>query len=477
MMTKVCRRLSLISTLFFLLLFCGKDASAQEDLKNEIGTVHSESRLTEKISKTAAKSEEKERTDKYKTGITYADVLKEPDNIDLNFRYAQEQIVKGRLLGAAATLERILLVNPNLADVRLLYGVVLYRLDNLNEAQRELDALKAVPLPARIKQDVSLYLKKIQSRKRSTHVSVRESLGWGYDTNRNASPSSKFQWFNEVPLATTGNNVRRPDTNFLNVTTVDVSHNLGFQAGHSVFGSFTYFLQEQTNVNSLDLSSFQYEFGGTFKNKHVDFTPSFYASNVLLSREGFLRTQGGKFLFERNVTKRLGAFYSFGIERQDYTNIFEDNNAYNRKGPQIDNFLGINYMLLPTMRWTTSVGYSHKFAKQDYYAYDHVTLNNSHTWILPKGQFLINAINAYFDNYDAPDFAVSPRNRHDKIMRYRVTYGVPLTTLLIGKILPGPLKDTVFTFSYEYYRSLSNITNYSYNDSKLQALLNFRWEY
>ena len=67
--------------------------------------------------------------------------------------------------------------------------------------------------------------------------------------------------------------------------------------------------------------------------------------------------------------------------------------------------LGFNYMIIPTMRWTTSIGYGHKSAKQDYYAYDRLSLNNTHTWILPKGMFLINTINVYFDRYDAPDFA------------------------------------------------------------------------
>jgi len=48
--------------------------------------------------------------------------LEDPDNIMLNFRYAQTQIKNNNLLGAAGTLERILLVNPNLSKVRLGIG-------------------------------------------------------------------------------------------------------------------------------------------------------------------------------------------------------------------------------------------------------------------------------------------------------------------------------------------------------------------
>ncbi len=61
--------------------------------------------------------------------VTLADVFANPDNLDLNFRYAKAQIARGDLLGAAATLERILLINPDLTRARLLYGIVLFRLD------------------------------------------------------------------------------------------------------------------------------------------------------------------------------------------------------------------------------------------------------------------------------------------------------------------------------------------------------------
>lgn len=448
-----------------------------EDIGRETETVRRETWDVRRSDKVAATSEAKAIEDKYKTGVTYEDILKDPDNINLNFRYAQNQIANGELLGASATLERILLVNPNLADVRLLYAVVLYRLDSLNEAQKELDLLKSVPLPAKIRNEVNQYQKRIKFRKKRTRFGVRESLGWGYDTNRNAAPHSKQLLAFNTALDAQGSNVQRGDTHFTNITTVDVNHDLGFQAGHSVFASFTYFLQRQTKVHSLNLGSFQYEVGGTYKSKYFNFTPSFFASHIFLSDQSFLRSQGGNFLFDRDINKKLNVFYNFRIERQDYMNISENNTATDRKGPQIDNLWGVNYTIIPTMRWTSCIGYSHKFAKQTLNAYDRISLNNTHTWIWPKGQFVINTLNAYFDNYDSPDFSVANRIRHDKSVRYRFTYGAPLETLLIGKIFPKPFKDIVFTFSYEYYHALSNITNYTYTNNKMEGLFTKRFEF
>ncbi len=471
-----CPKIFSVLTCIAFLLTLTPSGSA-EDITNETDTLRRETWSQKQTAGVAEKSKEKAAEDQLRTGVTYEDILKDPDNIPLNIRYAQEQIARGELLSASATLERVLMVNPNLADVRLLYAVVLYRLDSLNEAQKELDALKAVTLPPAIRDQVSDYGKKIKRRKRRTHFSIRQSNGWGYDTNRNAAPSSKFQLANDQAQDLFGSNNKRGDTHFLNISSLDVTHDLGFQAGHTVFGSFTYFLQEQTNVNSLDLGSFQYELGGTYKSKWFNFTPSFVASNIFLSSESFLRTQGGNFLFEREVTKKLKAFYNFRVERQDYMNISENNDAASNKGPAFSNFWGASYILTPTMKWTSALGYTKKDAKQKYDGYDRLSLNNTHTWILPKSQFLINTLNINFDNYEGPQISVAGMNRHDKTLRYRATYGAPLTTLLIGKILPKPLKDITLTFTYEFYRALSNITNYSYTNSKLEGMLTKRLEF
>lgn len=460
----------------FLFLFSSGNLFA-EDVQREVETVRRETGTTRQIGTAFEKSEEKAKLDRLKTGVTYEDILKDPDNIDLNYRYAKEQIARGELVSASATLERILLIRPELADVRLLYAVVLYRLASLGEAQKELNVLKGMALPPKIKSEVETFQKKIKYKQRRTHFGLRESIGWGYDTNRNASPHSKQQLVNNVMQDVSVPNRRRPDTHLINVTSVDVTHDLGFQAGHTVFANFNYFLQEQTKVRSLSLGSYQCETGGTYKSKWLDFTPSFYFGYMYLSDQSFLRTQGGNFLFERDLTKKLNVLYDFRIERQDYMNISEDNEATDRKGPMFSNLWGLNYTILPTMRLSSSVGYSVKRAKQDYNAYDRISLNNTHTWIWPKGQFVINTFNVYFDNYDAPEFSIVSKIRHDRSIRYRATYGVPLETLLIGKLFPKPFNNIVFTISYEYYHALSSITNYTYTNNKIEGLFSKRWEF
>ena len=74
--------------------------------------------------------------------ITFEDVYAAPDNAVLNLAYANQEISKGDLLSAANALERLLLSQPNLDSVRLLYAKVLFMLDDKAAAARELDVLK-----------------------------------------------------------------------------------------------------------------------------------------------------------------------------------------------------------------------------------------------------------------------------------------------------------------------------------------------
>jgi hypothetical protein len=86
-------------------------------------------------------------------------------------------------------------------------------------------------------------------------------------------------------------------------------------------------------------------------------------------------------------------------------------------------------------------------------------------------------MDAIFDYYHEPDTAVASLYRRDKSLRYRVTYGAPLTFLPIGKFLPRPFQDITFSFSYEYFRELSTITNYTYTNHAYQGILTKRWDF
>ena len=133
--------------------------------------------------------------------VTYDDVLSNPDDIELNLRFARAQVNQGNVRGAAATLERILLVDPDLAQVRLFYAVVLFRLENIDEAEKEFRAVAALDIPDDVRAEVDRYLERIALARRVTRYTATLSVGMHIDTNRNAAPRTGTLLFLNIPIA------------------------------------------------------------------------------------------------------------------------------------------------------------------------------------------------------------------------------------------------------------------------------------
>src|SRR5690606_34611785 len=84
-----------------------------------------------------------------------------------------------------------LLARPDLDQVRLFYAAVLYRLDQLGEAEQEFKVLQARPLAASQQAEVARYLQLIAERRKPLKQAVTLSFGAHWDNNRNAYPIEK----------------------------------------------------------------------------------------------------------------------------------------------------------------------------------------------------------------------------------------------------------------------------------------------
>jgi tetratricopeptide (TPR) repeat protein len=440
------------------------------DEKRDVETVERGISTEEMAARLAMEAEEQETLEGFKP-VTYENILDDPDNLDLNFRYARLQLLERDYLSAAGTLERILMINPNLAPVRLFYGISLYQLDNLTEAERELEKLEGIEMSAKLREDVDLYLDRIRLSRKATRFSLRQSLTYGFDDNRNASARSKESLSGGVITPLTGTDRRRRDTSLSSVSSLSVTHDPGFQAGHEFFGSFTYFLQEQTKVDTLDLQSFGGEIGGIYKNELANVIPTISVSHLFLSRETFLRSFGFGVSVEHEFNEAYSMVLSSRFDLQDYQNIADNTTSSEREGPQFELDLTGNFLVSSNKRLSAGIAYTNKHAERKDNAYQGLSFSVDHIWLLGQGQYLLNSATVDIDYYEGIDNAIVGHIRRDKSFRYRISYGIPLTFLKIGNILPKPLKDINITLTYEYYRSDSNITNFSYRNNKYQALM------
>ena len=414
--------------------------------------------------------------------LSYADVLRDPDNIDLNFRFARQQVRRGDVRGAAATLERILLINPDLAQVRLFYAVVLFRLDNVDEAEREFRAVAALDIPAEVRAELDSYLGSIKRQRQTTRYTASLSLGAHFDTNRDASPSSGSVLFLDAPiiLDAAGKPFKEDDdVGYLGIGTLRVDHDLGYQERHELFGELTYYHDEQVQQDPFDLQAFIFKAGGVYRSPFwdIDVVPSVFRTHLRLSRETFFQDFGFDLRFEREFGPRIKAFAGTRLSDQTFSPINENTASQLRDGRQIEGILGATYVIDPAMRISGDYLRFDKNAKGKFFGYARDQFRVNLTVLLGEGQYMLTQVSYQRDRYDQPDFFISSRTRHDDLIRTRFTYGAPLVVFFGLGTLPRQLEDVTFGGSVEMFRAHSNLENFGYRNIKVQALLTKTWRF
>jgi hypothetical protein len=117
--------------------------------------------------------------------ISYADILADPDNPALNQQFANERLAGGDAKAALAAVERVLVAEPTNFAARLFRAEILVALGADLQAEGELRALAALPLPSDIKKRVKKLRDRLSARQRQ--FSARLNLALGFMENSNAA--------------------------------------------------------------------------------------------------------------------------------------------------------------------------------------------------------------------------------------------------------------------------------------------------
>lgn len=116
-------------------------------------------------------------TPQSETGI-FEQVLGDPGNLELNFLLFKKQLAENNVKGATATLERVLLTDPNSKLARIMYAQLKLRMGNRTEGLRNLD---------QISQDTTA-----TSDMRKNAAALREGLKRAEQMNTRRIPRKKF---------------------------------------------------------------------------------------------------------------------------------------------------------------------------------------------------------------------------------------------------------------------------------------------
>lgn len=463
---------------FSLFLIAPVQAQAPSD--GEIERLEEEERQRKARTRAAGKATDR-RPVEGAGDITFEDVLDDPDNQELNFRYAKAQIDSGNLTGAAATLERMLLIDPDLADIRVYYGLVLFRLDSLGEAERVLEEALELPLSASLRQEAERYLAEIIKRKKRFRASVQLSLGSHYDWNRNAASNTGANLVLDSRLDLEEEDRRQYDWAIVGSLRGEFSYDLGFQAPHKLIGAFTYYHDEQMGIEDLDTKAGTVSGGFKLVFPWATVTPTAFHTLTSLSHERYYRGRGAKLRAERKIGDAVDVHATGQYTHTKYDVLFESTSSKLRSGHRWDWETGASYSLTPAHRLSATYRHIASRAKENYLEYNAHEAEIGHTWLTGSGQFLLTTFGYRRALYRDNDVAVSEKRRNDNRLRARLTYGLPLRTAIDFDGVPEDLKDAtdgwIWTLSAEVLQQYSNIINYQYQNRRFQTMLMKRWEF
>ncbi len=408
--------------------------------------------------------------------VEFEDVLQHPDDVELNYFYARSQLAAGELRGAASTLERILLLAPDLARVRLLHAVVLFRLDDLNEADREFRTVAKLPMDDRLREELEFYLEQIELRRKTTRYSASLAAGMQWDSNRNAGPESDSILFFDTPFDLVSGR-KKSDFSGLFLAGLRARHDLGFDAGHALQGGVQFYGQKQFDETELDLLSFSAEGGGLYRSPIADLQPSLYGTYLNLDGESYVSSVGSGLRASRRVSKWLDVFARVRLDYELFERLRNSPTTDQRTGARVQAQAGASFTPLPMLRVDAGTGFVHKHAKERFYTYTGPTAFLSGTVLLGQGQFLLSSFSFEWDAYRGHEPIVSHRNRRDAIYTGGLSYGAPMGFLLPFLASSRFLRDTLFTLNATYLNEQSTLRNYQYDDWRLSFLWSKNFEF
>ena len=414
--------------------------------------------------------------------VTYAEILKDPDNIALNVAYARQQVEQGRLKAAATTLERVLLVEPKLHEVRLFYALVLIRLDSLETAERELEQLRQLDMPPDLRAQLDGLIAQINNRRRRWEASLLTGVGVSYDWNITGVPANRQVVFAGVPARLDDQSDRTGDFAFTAFSRVDIAYDLGFQARHQLIGSATGYFNDKVNVDRLDVGSYAVDAGLRLRLPGFTLTPEVFHSVLWLSHERYYANYGGQVKVRVPLPPDIALFGQAGYTNEGFNRISETTSAVQDSGWRLDGLVGLEWDLDARNRLTFTYDARAKYGA---FNYDHNWrhgLTADYLRILDKGVFVGGNLRlARRQDFRGDPFVDPARQRQDDIVRVRARIGAPINALIDLDGMPDAVRNglgkTVASATGEVYRSMSNIRNYQYWNRRADVLLTRKWTF
>ncbi len=389
--------------------------------------------------------------------ITYMQILQDPNNLDLNLKYAQQQGKVGNFKQTISTLERLNMLYPDNVEIKLYLLSVLVQVDSPEKANTIIEDMK-------LRRDLS-------AEDLETLQEIEEELKDREPSLWNLTADVGFG-------ATFSNNVNSVSKNRLKLDEDSVA-------------AFTSAMHDRTESASLGItatrpigeeSSLLFNFGHTTSNQYQEADDDFQSYGLTIGLDTTLGNQSlSPYLIMSKTDAQhdadsfsmmvgVGGFFTVGERHSfSYGYSYSDSKA-NRNSSDLTadetNSIGHTYnfgydlILTPIISSSLSLGYSDSDAKvdagNDYETYEFgLGLNFAFPWA-----YIAWSASTSFNDYKVADSSVTSA----KLRSDNATTTDLMITKAIGDIFPAidPNRTLFINLSYEKTFSEANIMNYDY---------------
>ncbi|MEM9234265.1 MAG: porin family protein [Pseudomonadota bacterium] len=391
--------------------------------------------------------------------ITFQQVLQNPSDQQLNINYAQQRREAGDLLAAAATLERLLMNEPNWDQARLLYASVLYQLGDYQAAKREADLLEGRDLSDDALIELERFRDASIKKTGRTRVTGRVSLGLGYDENAGSQLAEDGlpEIVDQFSMVLRGRAKLEHDLS-------STSELTAFVEGDAYYKQF-----EDSDFSEFLIANLRA--GLTGETPLFDWRSNLSARTVRIGGDGYLEEIGGQVRFSRDFTPKSRGVLSLAYHGQDYSSIFGGgDNSSERDGDRFDVSASLFHSFTPKYRASFGLSYRDKTVDlataEEFFAYQFIGVNTGFRVFWPEGSYLDTA--AIYRDYDYSG------ERADEFLYLRGAYGLPLSCFF-GDRAKAFTESLLVETAISYSDRTSNQAPFDFDSFGAEARLIYRF--
>lgn len=389
--------------------------------------------------------------------ITYVQILQNPNDLDLNLKYAQQQGKMGNYKQTISTLERLNMIYPDNVEIKLYLLSILVQIDSPQKANTIIEEMKLRrDLEAEDLESLKEIEEELKDRKPSLWaLTLSTDVGNVWSDNVNSVSKTRLKKSSDSTIEF---NSAKYDSTASASMGISATRPVGEQS--SLLINFSHTTSDQDQELDDDSQSYALTFGLDTILGNQSLSP------YLIMNKTDAMADADSFSFMYGV----GGFFSVGERNSiNYGYSYTDSKANHNSSDTTANetnaiahgyTLGHDYILNKLISTSIGLGYTDSDAKvdagNDAETYDlSIGLNFAFPWAY------VSVSNAHsFNDYKKADTSiVSDKARSD----HTNTFGVALTKAM-GDFFPAldPNRTLFLNLSYEKLISESNIMNYDY---------------